>query len=368
MSQEMQAILWIAALALLIALVWALWRRTARQSLTVLFLTVGAILVVGGGVPLIWWQLHLPQAGDQPMQIRDHRLVSQTQIKEQDLVRLEVEIEIIIPKLTRERLQAIADEYLREALNARKPDIASVRLKDSARPLLYKYAYRKSLSPESIQPWLQPASSEITAGAHLEEPMMGELEDYRTVTIPVTVTAKWADLQTLLGKSKLPDAWASLDESLYDYIVVAEGDQLQMVIIFALLTEEFLQQYQTSRGRPEELGLLQGEISMPSLLVLVHAVQESLFRISDIALVQKRGESLRRYEPEELSLNEYAGDGTRPLWIALLGNFPSFPNVLAQMRAGSRIIGLVRLPSWLDPSQGFHVYYRDRIATFGRKL
>lgn len=368
MSQEMQAILWIVAVALLVVFVWALWRRTARQSLTVLFLAVGAVFVVGGGVPLVWWQLHLPKAGDSPLQIRDHRLVSQTQIKEKDFVRLDAEIEIIIPKLTQDRLQAIADEYLREALPARKPDIASVRLKDSTRPLLYKYAYRKSLSPESIRPWLQPASSEITAGAHLEEPIPGELGDYRTVTIPVTVTAKWANLTNLLGKGVLPDAWASLDESLYDYIVIAEGDQLPMVIIFALLNEEFLQQYQTARGRPEELGLLQGEIPMPSLLVLVHAVHESLFRISDIALVQKRGESLRRYEPEELSLNEYAVNRARPPWIALVGNFPSFPNVLAQMRAGSRILGLVRLPDWLDPSQGFQVYYRDRIATFGRKL
>ncbi len=365
MSQEMQAILWIVALALLIAIVWALWRRTTRQSLTVLFLALGAILVVGGGVPLIWWQLHLPQVGDQPLQIRDHRLVSQTQIKEKDLVRLDIEIEIIIPKLTLDRLQAIADEYLSEALNARRPDIVSVRLRDSARPLLYQYAYRKSLSPKGIQAWLQPASSEITAGAHLEEPMVGELGDYRTVTIPVTVIAKWAHLKSLLGEGVLPAAWASLDETLYDYIVLAEGEQSQMVIIFALLTEEFFQQYQTSRGRPEELGLLHSEIPMPSLLVLAYAVQESLFRISDIALAQQRGESLRRYEPEELSLNDYAG--ARPPWVALVGDFPSFPNVLAQLRAGSTIIGLVRLPDWLDPSQGFQVYYRDLIATFGRK-
>ncbi len=367
MSQEMQAILWIVALALLIALAWALWQRTARQRLTVLFLAVGAILVVGGGVPLIWWQLHLPKVGDHPLQIRDHRLVNQTQIKEKDLVRLDIEVEIIIPKLTLDRLQAIADEYLSEALNARRPDIVAVRLRDSARPLLYKYAYRKSLSPQSIQAWIQPASSEITAGAHLEEPIVGELGDYRTVTIPVTVTAKWAHLKNLVGEGVLPAAWASLDETLYDYIVIAEGEQPQMVIIFALLTGEFLQQYQTAQGRPEELGLLQGEIPMPSLLVLTYAVQESLFRISDISLIQKRGESLRRYEPEELSLTDYY-TGARSPWVALVGNFPNFPNVLAQVRAGSTIIGLMRLPDWLDPSQGFQVYYRDRIATFGKRI
>lgn len=368
MSQEMQAILWVVALALLIVLVWALWRRTARQSLTVLFLAVGTILVVGSGAPLIWWQLHLPKAEDQSLQIRDHRLVSQTQIKEKDFVRLEAEIEIVIPKLTQDRLQAIADEYLREALALRKPDIASVRLKGFDRPLLYKYAYRKSLSPESLQSWLQPGSSEITAGAHLEEPILSELGDYRTVTIFVTVTAKWANLKNLVGEGVLPNAWASLDESLYDYIFVAEGEQPQMVIIFALLDNEFFTQYQSAGGRPEELGLLQSEIPLPSLLVFVHALQESLFRVSDIALVQKRGESLRRYEPEALALNEYAINGTRPPWIALIGNFPSFPNVLVQVRAGERIIGLMRLPDWLDPSQGFQVYYRDRIATFGRKL
>lgn len=369
MSHTMQGIIWAVGLALLIMLTWVLWRRTARQSLTVLFLAIGAIVVVGVGVPLVQWQLHLPKAGDQTLQIRDHRLVSQTQIKERDFVRLEVEIEIIVPKLTRDRLQAIADEYLREVLATRKPDIALIRLKDSiARPLLYKCAYRRSLSPESVQSWIQPSAVEITAGAHLEEPILGELEGYRIVTIFVTVTEKWTNLKNLLGEDVLPNAWASLDESLYDYIVIAEGDQPQMVIIFALLNEEFFQQYQSSRGRPEELGLLHGEIPMPSLLVLVHALQESLFRVSDIAVVQKRGESLRRYEPEELAVNEHVINGTRPPWLALMGNFPSFPNVLAQVRAGSRIIGLMRLPDWLDLSQGFQVYYKDRIATFGRKL
>ncbi len=367
MSQEMQAILWVVALALLIALVWALWRRTARQSLTVLFLAVGAIVVVGGGVPLVWWQLHLPKAGDQPLQIRDHRLVSQTQIKERDFVRLEAEIEIIIPKLTRQRLQEIADEYLAEALPLRKPDIAVVRLKDFAHTLLYTYAYRRSLSPESVRPWIQPAAAELTAGAHLEEPIVGELGDYRTVTIPVTMTAKWAHLKNLLGEGALPNAWAALDESLYDYVVLSEGEEPQMVIVFALLNEEFFQQYQSSGGRLEELGVLQSEIPMPSLLVLAHALHESLFRVSDIALVQQRGESVRRYDPAELTVNEYAVNGAHRGWLALVGNFPSFPNLLAQLRPGAQIIGLMRFPSWLDPTQGFQVYYRDHVATFGKK-
>jgi hypothetical protein len=362
MSQEMQAILWIVAVALLIALVWALWRRTARQSLTVLLLAIGAIVVVGGGVPLVWWQLHLPRTGDQTLQIRDHRLVSQTQTKERDVVRLEAEIEIIIPKLTQERLHAIADAYLSEALPARKPDIAVVRLKDSTRTLLYKYAYRAALSPASVRSWLQP--TEIAAGAHLEEPILGELGDYRTVAIPVTMIAKWAHLKTILGENALPSAWVALDESLYDYVLIAEGEHPQMVIVFALLDSEFFQEYQAAGGRPEELGLLQSEIPTPSLLVLVRTLQESLFRISDIALAQKRGESVRRYEPAEESVNLYA----RPAWIALGGNFPNFPNLLAHLRAGSQIMGLIRFPPWLDPAQGFQVYYRDRVATFGKRI
>jgi hypothetical protein len=364
MSQEMQAILWVVAVALLIALTWALWRRTTRQSLTVLFLAVGALVVVGGGVPLVWWQLHLPRTGDQTLQIRDHRLVSQVQIKEKDFVRLEAEIEIIIPKLSRERLHAIADAYLTEALPAHKPDIAVVRLKDSARTLLYKYAYRATLPPESVRSWLQP--TEIAAGAHLEDPILGELGDYRTVTIPVTMTAKWAHLKTLLGENALPSAWAALDESLYDYVLIAEGEHPQMVIVFALLDSEFFQEYQAAGGRPEGLGLLQSEIPTPSLLVLVYALGESLFRVSDIALVQKRGESMRRYEPEEEAVSTL--NGARPLWMALVGNFPAFPNLLAQLRAGSQIIGLLRFPDWLDPTQGFQIYYRDRVATFGKKL
>lgn len=367
MSSQMQAILWLSALALLIACVWALWRRTARQSLTALFLAIGALLVVGGGIPLIWWQLHLPKERASPLQVRDHRLVSQTQSKEKDLVRLDIEIEIIIPKLTLDRLQAIADEYLSEALKAHRPDIALVRLKDSTHPLLYKYAYRKSLSPESIHAWIQPIASEITAWVHLEKPLMSELGDYRTVTIPVTVSAKWANLKNLLGEGVLPEAWASLDESLYDYIVVAGGEQPQMVLVFALLDEEFFSQYQSARGRLEELGLLQAEIPTPSLLVLVYALRESLFRVSDLAFVQERGESLRRYEPGELVAPDYVTKGTHAMWIALAGNFPNFPNLLAQLRKNERIMGMMRLPPWLDPVQGFHVYYNDHIAILGKK-
>ncbi|MCS7198482.1 MAG: hypothetical protein NZ930_07395 [Candidatus Bipolaricaulota bacterium] len=368
MSQEMQVIIWIVLLALLIALAWASWRRTARQSLTVLFLAVGMILVVGGGIPLIWWQIHLPKPGDQPLQIRDHRLVSQTQINERGFVRLEAEIEIILPRLTQDRLQAIADEYLKEALAVRRPDIASVRLKDFTRPVLYKYAYRKTLSPESLRPWLQPTSSEIVAGTRLEEPVLGEMGDYHTITILVTATAKWENLRNLLGEQVLPQAWSLLDESLYDYIVIAEDERPRMIVVFALLTEEFLQQYQGAGGRPEELGLLQDEIPLPSLLVLAYAFHESLFRISDITLVQKREEDLRRYEPGELAVREHSSGEARPPWLALVGNFPSFPNVLAHIRAGARILGLVRLPDWLDPAQGLQVYYKGRIATFGRKL
>ena len=362
MSQEMQAILWIVAVALLVALAWALWRRTARQSLTVLFLAVGAILVVGGGTPLIWWQFHLPRSGDQPLQIRDHRLVSQTQIKERGFVRLEAEIEIIVPKLTQARLRAIAQEYLEKALSSYKPDIAVVRLKDSARTLLYQYAYRKSLPLESVRSWLQP--TEIAAGAHLEDPILGELGDYRTVAIPVTMTTKWAHLKALLGEQAFPSAWAALDESLYDYVLIAEGEQ--MVIVFALLDAEFFQEYQAAGGRPEELGLLQSEIPTPSLLVLVYALRESIFRIGDLALAQRRGESVRRYEPEEEAVSTL--NGARPAWMALVGNFPTFPNLLAHLRAGAQIIGLMRFPDWLDPAQGFQIYYRDRVATFGKKL
>jgi len=139
-----------------------------------------------------------------------------------------------------------------------------------------------------------------------------------------------------------------------------------MVIVFALLDSEFFQEYQAAGGRPEGLGLLQSEIPTPSLLVLVYALGESLFRVSDIALVQKRGESVRRYEPEEEAVSTL--NGARPLWMALVGNFPTFPNLLAQLRAGSQIIGLLRFPDWLDPTQGFQIYYRDRVATFGKKL
>lgn len=370
MSREMQAILWIVAFALMIAIAWALWRRTTRQSLTVLFMVIGAIVVVGGGVPVIWWQVHkqFQNSVVQPLQMSDHRVGHQNQTKVGGYLHLETEIEIIVPKLTIERLQAIAQDYLTKSLYDHKLDIVAVRLKDQSRTLLYAYAYRKSLSSEAIKSWLQPTPIEITASAHLDEPIYGELGEYRTITIPVNLTAKWAGLSELLGSERLPSAWQALDESLYDYIVLTDGEKPGMVLFFALLDEDFLRQYQVAGGHPEELGLLNSEISTPSLLVLVEAMEESLFRMGDIAFVQRRGENVRRYDVRELALNEYAMNGARSPWVPLKGNFPSFPNLLAQLRPGTRIIGLVRFPDWLDPYQGFQVYYGDRWASFGKKI
>jgi hypothetical protein len=217
MSQEMQAILWIVAVALLIALVWALWRRTARQSLTVLLLAIGAIVVVGGGVPLVWWQLHLPRTGDQTLQIRDHRLVSQTQTKERDVVRLEAEIEIIIPKLTQERLHAIADAYLSEALPARKPDIAVVRLKDSTGLCFINTPIEQRSPLRACAHGSSPRRSLLGASGRTHPGRAWGLSHGRD---SVTMIAKWAHLKTILGENALPSAWAALDESLYDYIVL----------------------------------------------------------------------------------------------------------------------------------------------------
>lgn len=368
MSQEMQAILWIVAFALMIAIAWALWRRTTRQSLTVLFMAVGAIVVVGGGVPVIWWQVNkqFQSSVVHPVQMSDHRVGHQSQTKIGGYLRLETEIEITVPKLTRERLQKIAQDYLTESLHTYKPDMVAIRLRDQARPVLYVYAYRKSLTQESVQPWLQTAPA--TTSVHLEEPIYGELGEYHTVTIPVTLTGKWVSLQALFSSAKLSEAWKSLDEALYDYIVLTDNKTPQMVLLFALVDEEFLQQYQAAGGRPEELGLLNGEIPTPSLLVLVEAREESLFRVSDIAFVQRHGESVRRYDLRELSLDGYAVNGSRSLWVRLEGDFPSFPNLLAQLRPGTRIIGLMRFPGWLDPYQGFQVYYGDHWASFGKKM
>jgi len=369
MSQEMQAILWIVAFALMIAIAWALWRRTARQSLTVLFMAIGAIVVVGGGIPVIWWQVNeqFHNSVVQPVQMSDHRVGHQNQTKIGGYLRLETEIEIIVPKLTTERLQAIVQDYLTKSLHDHKLDIVAVRLKDQSRTLLYAYAYKQSLSSEAIKSWLQPTPIEITASAHLDEPIYGELGEYRTITIPVKLAAKWAGLSDLLGSERLPGAWRALDESLYDYIVLTDGEKPSMVLFFALLDEDFLQQYQAAGGHPEELGLLNSEIPTPSLLILVEAMEESLFRVGDIAFVQRQGESIRRYNLSELALDEYAVNGARQAWVQLKGNFPSFPNSLAQLRPGTRIIGLVRFPSWLDPYQGFQIYYGDHWASFGKK-
>lgn len=368
MSQEMQAIVWFAVSGLAIALAWALWQRTVRQSLTVLFLAMGTILVLSGGIPLIWWQVNgrLHNAVVQTLQMSDHRIASQTQTRVNGYMRLEAEIEITVPKLTKERLQAIAHSYLAHNLLEYKPDIAAVRLKDFSRPLLYEYAYKKSLSFENIRPWIQPTPAELATGAHVEEAISGELGEYHTRTVFVTLTAKWAHLQALLKQSKLFEVWQSLDESLYDYVLWSDGGQPQFLVLFALLDEDFWRQYQAAGGRPQELGLLNVEITTPSLLIIVEAYQEILFRMSDIALVQKRGNTVNRYELGELALNTTAR--WRPPWLQLDGIFPNFPNTLAHLHPGARIIGLVRFPEGFDPYQGFQVYYDDRVATFGKKL
>lgn len=359
-SQEMQIILGVVAVALAIAAAWALWRRTARQSLTVLVLTIGAIIVISGGVPVVWWQIAERLKGKvaQPITVSDHRITSQITKKIEDYLRLEAEIEMIAPKPSNERLEEIARSYLQERLG--DLDLAAVRVNDGrSRPLLYFYVYKKSLDPEKLKPWLQPAPTE--APAHLNEPSYGELGAYRTVSIFVNSSTKWEALKELLGEARLPKAWRALDESLYDYLSVSEGESTRLVLIFALLDEEFLRQYQKAGGRPEELGLLSEVLYPPSLLIIVEALQEGLSNLGELAFVQGG----RRYELRELSLRDDLI--LRQPWVRLDGNFPNFPNLQYQMSAGMRIIGLLRFPDGLDPYRAFQIYYGDRWVSFPRK-
>lgn len=373
-SQEMQIIMGVVVIALLVTIAWALWRRTARQSLTALLLIVGVILVFSGGVPVVWWQLteRIKSSVAQPIAIRDHRISSENTSKIDQYLRLETEIDVVAPKLPQERLEEIAHAYLRTRLDTRRtdrPDLAAVQLQDGgSRPLLYFYAYKKSLDAEELQPWLRPAPTETTTGAHLAEPSLGELGDYRTVAIFVQSSTKWAHLSEVLGPDKLPQAWQALDESLYDYVILY-GESPQLVLLFALLDEEFLQQYQAAGGKPEELGLLiNSEIPTPSLLILAQALQESVLRLGDLAFAQTSGAGTRRFAVRELAVRENAVDSWRQPWLRLAGNFPDFPNLLAQLRPGVRVIGLLRFPEGLDPYQAFQIYYGDRWASFRRKI
>ncbi|MCS6903718.1 MAG: hypothetical protein NZO41_05530 [Candidatus Bipolaricaulota bacterium] len=56
-SPEMQVILGIALVALSIAVIWALWQRTARRSVTALLLSLGTLVVLVSSGPVLWWQV-----------------------------------------------------------------------------------------------------------------------------------------------------------------------------------------------------------------------------------------------------------------------------------------------------------------------
>ncbi|MCS6937479.1 MAG: hypothetical protein NZ610_04690 [Candidatus Bipolaricaulota bacterium] len=256
-SPEMQVILGIALVALSIAVIWALWQRTARRSVTALLLSLGTLAVLVSSGPILWWQIssHLQST-------------------------------MLQPKVLKEEASSVKEE--------------------------------------------KPAAP-----------------------------SKWDRLQSVVRE--LPWALGALNEAFYDYITVQDGERAALVLIFVLLHEESLREYQSAGGSPEELGLVGTPLPTPSVLVIVRALDETIFHVGELSFVQGSEEEARRVALRDLVLGE---ELTRPApWARLQGHFPQFPNLLAPMRPGEQLIGLLRLPRQLDPTRSFQLYYGSQGAT-----
>ncbi len=362
LSAEMQVILVAALVALCIAVIWALWRRSARQNVTVLLLGIGTVLLLAGGGPLFWWQTHLQSTLLQPTALSDHRIAGPIVREADGYRRLEIDIELMLSRLPEARLEEIARAALQQRLSGGRFDLARVRLRElgTRTPSLYLYAHKKQIDPEQIRAWLRPDPAEVIASAQLSPPKQSELGNYHTLTFTVRTSTKWETLHNLLKSNALPLAWGALDETLYDYITVFDGETVALILLFAIVNEDFLRQYQSAGGRPEELGFLGAAIPMPSILVMALAMSEATFHLGELSLVQSQEGESRRVELRELALKEEL-DKRLP-WTRLLGNFPQFPNLLAQLRAGEQLIGLLRFPPGFESSRGFQLYYGSRWA------
>lgn len=367
-SLEMQMILGIALAALVVLGIWGLWRRTVRQSVPVLLLAIGLVVLLAISGPILWWQVstRVPGTFLQPAALSDHRIGEPLVRAVDGYRRLEIDVQLIVPSLPAERLEEIARAVLQERLSSGRFDLASARLLEHARPRFYFYAHKREINAEQVKAWLQPDPTEINRSSQLAPPRRGQLGDYHTIAMTMSTSAKWSALNTLLKTNPLASAWAAVDESLYDYIALSEDDTLKLVLLFALVNEEFLRQYQSAGGRPEELGLLGAAIPTPSLLVIVLGIESAVLRLGDLALVQTTDEQgSRRIELRELALREELA--ARAPWVRLVGNFPNYPNLLAPLRLGEQSIGLLRFPLGLDPARQFQIYYGDRWASLGKK-
>lgn len=264
LSPEMQVILGVALVALSISIIWALWQRTARRSVTALLLSIGALLVLVSSGPVLWWQISSRLHGTtlQPLVVGDQRV---------------------------------------------------------------------------IEPMGEEESSKLRA------------------------SSKWTRLTSVLNPAALPSALGALDEAFYDYITVGDGESVSIVLIFVIINEESLRQYQGAGGHPEELGLVGAPLPVPSLLVIVHAINGGIFHLAELSLSQTQGgEQPRRVALRDLALGEDLS--RRAPWMRLQGSFPQFPNLLAHVYPNEQLIGLVRLPREFDLHHGLLIYYGSRGA------
>lgn len=263
LSPEMQVILGVALSALSIALIWALWQRTARRSVTALLLSIGALLVLVSSGPVLWWQIssRLQSTTLQPLVVRDQRVI---------------------------------------------------------------------------------------------EPMGEEESSYTDMRL--RASPKWARLTSVLNPEALPSALGALDEAFYDYITVGDGESVSLVLVFVIINEESLRQYQSAGGHPQELGLVGAPLPVPSLLVVVHAINGGIFHLAELSLSQTQGgEQPRRVALRDLALGEELS--RRAPWMRLKGSFPQFPNLLAHVYPNEQLIGLVRLPREFDPNRSLQIHY-----------
>jgi len=192
-----------------------------------------------------------------------------------------------------------------------------------------------------------------------------------------TANNKWAELQKI-AKGLLPDCLTGAGlNNAWDYMLVSDpiAGPKALVVAFLLITPETAQKYKNACKEPNLGEHKEGNAFMA---VFAQALRPAQLDLGQIKFAQ--GE--KSYNLAEYLVDDQRSDSERWVpqgspWLAISGNFPNAPYLLADLPAGAEgeSVGLIALPTGqmqdnhatlLDPSRSFQVYYGEQSITLSK--
>ena len=194
---------------------------------------------------------------------------------------------------------------------------------------------------------------------------------------PHTSNNKWVELQKI-AKGILPDCLASAGlNNAWDYMVVPDpiAGPNSLVVAFLLITSETAQRYKSACKEP---NLGEHQEGNAFIAVFAQALRPAQFDLGQIKFAQDD----KSYNLAEYLVDDQRSDSERWVpqgspWLAISGNFPNSPYLLADLPAGAEgtSVGLIALPTGqmqdghatlLDPARSFQVYEGDQSVTLSK--